>query len=80
MKVSTPYKRERGNIEFDFFQDFTLLAAYSLYSSGSKLGAMAPQGAMGLLPGSLERILQKKKFQVLILKFGLFEFFEFLTH
>ena len=45
-----------------------------------KLGAMAPQGAMGLLPGSHGRILKKYFFHALILKFGLVEFFEFLTN
>ena len=45
-----------------------------------KLGAMAPQGAMGLLPGSHGRILKKYIFQGLILKYGLFDFLEFFTH
>ena len=41
-----------------------------------KLGGMAPQGAMGLLPGSHGRILKKYICQGLILKNGLFEFLE----
>ena len=45
-----------------------------------KLGAMVPQGAMGLLPGSHGRILEKNIFQGLILKYGLLEFLEFVTH
>ena len=45
-----------------------------------KLGAMAPQGAMGLLPGSHGRILKKYIFQGLILKYGLFEILKFFTH
>ena len=45
-----------------------------------KLGAMAPQGAMGLLPGSHGRILNKYIYQGLILKYGLLEFLEFFTH
>ena len=46
-----------------------------------KLGAMPPpQGAMGLLPGSHGRILNKYICQGLILKNGLFEFLEIFTH
>ena len=40
-----------------------------------KLGVMAPQGAMGLLPGSHGRILGKYIFQGLILKYGPFGIF-----
>ena len=45
-----------------------------------KLGVMATQGAMGLLPGSHGPILKKYIFQGLILKYGLLEFLEFFTH
>ena len=50
-----------------------------LLDSGSQTGGHG-QGARGLLPGSLERILKQIIVQGLILKFGFFKCFEFLTH